>query len=148
MNIRHKAFSLMEVLVAFVIVSISLSWALYLVSSASDMRFKVEREREARNILVEEYGALISGPEKEKLGEGLVITREKGDLTLKYQYQVFWPFAEKYLSQVKIKAFSPSGVWENFRQLEGREKVTFGVVRAEAWRGENLLARIFFPAPF
>ncbi len=119
-----------------------------MVSSASSLSFKCQEEIRVRNLLYETYGAFISDQTHlSRLLEGDPIEVAKGDLLLRYQYQVFWPFKEEYLNTVRFSSFSPPEVLEKIKDLPGRETPFLGIIRAEAWRGESLILRLFIRPP-
>jgi len=144
---EEKGFSLLEVLVAFVIVSISLSWALYLVSESSSLEVKIQEEERVLSLLEEEYASIIASPARyELLKTQRTIELRKKEYQLRFEYLGFWPFADAYLRQITISEASPPEVWEKFLALQGREQIFLELVKAEAFRGKTLVARHYFKA--
>lgn len=143
-----RAFSLLEVLVALVIVSFALSWVLYTAGSASSLRFRQKEEEAVRNHLLEGLFEILSSPqERGLLFEGSPIEREKGALRLLYRYRVFWPFSSAYLERIEISDFSPPEVWENFLSLEGRGEPFVSGVWAEGREDGRLVLRLIVRVP-
>jgi len=128
--------------------AVSLSWALYLVSNASGLELRLKREARARELLYETYAQFLSQHTlRARLLEGEPVEFEKGGFLLRYQYQVFWPFADDYLKTLEIENFFPEEIFTNLVELPRREEIFLEVVRAEAWLGETLVARLFLHPP-
>jgi len=145
-----RGFSLMEVLVALFILSLALSWSLYLISDSSFMHTKIREEKAARQLLEEGLAEIWSSPGlKERLLNGEKLDLQREELKLCYQLRVFWPFTEEYLQKVKIKS-QPEDLLFEIREIpnEEREKIFLGVIESLCLQEETPLSRRLFVVKF
>jgi len=145
----EKGFTLLEVLVAVVIVSISLLWSTYILSNALNWRFLLKKERLFLSKLEFYYMQLaVDSAKKEALTEGERVRFQAERVLVVFEPAFFCPFEDVYLNKIQIFNQNPPGFFENLKKIPStdRQKICLFLIRTSLFEAsKKLLAERFYP---
>jgi len=143
-----KGFSLLEVLVSLVIVSISLSWSLYVLSEAFTVKRKIENRVQIPNLLEKGFIEILYN-QKEKFLSDLELYLEKPPYLLVYRQEVINLLDQDLWKKVKVKTTLPSDLLTNISDLSEKGSFSIKIIRAQLFKIQQgktiLLKESFFP---
>lgn len=136
----------MEVLVALVIASLSISWFLYLLSDTIDRRVRFREALVLEDEVALEYYRWILGSQevRRRLQEGEEVRFSEGEKTYVFRPRVFDLMAHRDEWQIiLLEEFPPAD--EFLAALEEKARIPY--LQVEVYREEKLLYHTVFPMP-